>query len=54
MTAQTGRAKAFYLCEMIERGLEDIEDYYLAADVSEHCRNGTVAMARRRCIPPLR
>ena len=35
LASQTGRTKAFYLREMIERGLEDMEDYYLAADVLE-------------------
>ena len=33
LALQTGRTKAFYLREVIERGLEDMEDYYLAADV---------------------
>ena len=41
LAAQTGRTKAFYLREMIERGLEDMEDYYLAADVLERLRQGT-------------
>ena len=41
LAAQTGRTKAFYLREMIERGLEDMEDYYLAADVLERVRRGT-------------
>ena len=36
----TGRTKAFYLRELIERGLEDMEDYYLAADVLERLRQG--------------
>ena len=40
LAAQTGRTKAFYLREIIDRGLEDIEDYYLAADVLERIRNG--------------
>ena len=41
LASQTGRTKAFYLREMIERGLEDMEDYYLAADVLERLRQGT-------------
>ena len=41
LASQTGRTKAFYLREMIERGLEDMEDYYLAADVLERLRRGT-------------
>ena len=40
LASQTGRAKAFYLREIIDRGLEDIEDYYLAADVLERIRKG--------------
>ena len=40
LAAQTGRTKAFYLREIIERGLEDMEDYYLAADVLERVRKG--------------
>lgn len=40
LASQTGRTKAFYLRELIERGLEDIEDYYLAADVLERIRKG--------------
>ena len=40
LASQTGRTKAFYLRELIERGLEDMEDYYLAADVLERVRKG--------------
>jgi RHH-type transcriptional regulator, rel operon repressor / antitoxin RelB len=40
LATQTGRTKAFYLRELIERGLEDLEDYYLAADVVERVRKG--------------
>ena len=40
LASQTGRSKAFYLREMIERGLEDMEDYYLATDVLERLRQG--------------
>jgi RHH-type transcriptional regulator, rel operon repressor / antitoxin RelB len=40
LTAKTGRSKAFYLREIIERGLEDMEDYYLAAEVVERIRRG--------------
>ena len=41
LAARTGRSKAFCLGELIERGLEDMEDYYLASDVLERVRNGT-------------
>ena len=40
LVSQTGRTKAFYLKEMIERGIQDMEDYYLAADVLERIRRG--------------
>jgi RHH-type rel operon transcriptional repressor/antitoxin RelB len=40
LAARTGRTKAFYLREMIEAGLDDLEDYYLAADVLERVRKG--------------
>lgn len=40
LAARTGRTKAYYLREIIEQGIEDMEDYYLAADVLERVRKG--------------
>ena len=40
LAAHTGRTKAYYLRELIEQGLEDLEDYYLAAEVLERVRKG--------------
>lgn len=40
LAAQTGRTKAYYLREMIERGIEDLEDYYLAGVTLERVRKG--------------
>ncbi len=40
LAAQTGRTKAYYLREMIERGIDDLEDYYLAASTLERVRKG--------------
>jgi RHH-type rel operon transcriptional repressor/antitoxin RelB len=40
LSARTGRSKAFYLRQIIEKGLEDVEDYYLAAEVVERVRAG--------------
>lgn len=40
LAGQTGRTKAFYLREIIEKGLNDMEDYYLAAGVLERVRKG--------------
>ena len=38
LASLTGRTKAFYLREIIDRGLDDLEDYYLATDVLERIR----------------
>ena len=40
LASHTGRTKAYYLREIIEQGLGDMEDYYLAADVLERVRKG--------------
>ena len=40
LAAQTGRTKAYYLREIIEKGIEEMEDYYLAVDVLERIRKG--------------
>lgn len=40
LATHTGRTKAYYLREIIEQGIEDMEDYYLAADVLERVRKG--------------
>ena len=40
IAAKTRRTKAFYIREMIERSIDDVEDYYLAAEVAERVRNG--------------
>ena len=40
----TGRTKAYYLREIIDHGLTDLEDYYLAAEVLERVRKGQEAM----------
>lgn len=40
LASQTGRTKAYYLREIIEQGLEEMEDYYLAAEVLERIRKG--------------
>ena len=44
LVARTGRSKNFFLKEIIKRGLEDVEDYYLAAEVLERVREGTEAV----------
>ena len=40
LASQTGRTKAFYLREIIDQGIEEMEDYYLAADVLARVRQG--------------
>ncbi|MGO9022580.1 MAG: DUF6290 family protein [Syntrophobacteraceae bacterium] len=43
LALQTGRTKAFYIREMILEKIDDIEDYYLAANVQERVRKGKEA-----------
>ncbi|WP_035052095.1 type II toxin-antitoxin system RelB family antitoxin [Andreprevotia chitinilytica] len=40
LAAETGRTKAYYLRELITNGLDDLEDYYLAAATMERVRKG--------------
>jgi RHH-type rel operon transcriptional repressor/antitoxin RelB len=40
LAAQTGRTKAYYLRELVTSGLEDLEDFYLAAATMERVRKG--------------
>lgn len=40
LAAQTGRTKSYYVRELIERGLDDVEDYYLAVNALEKVRAG--------------
>lgn len=43
LAASTGRTKAYYLREIIEHGLAEREEYYLAAEVLERVRKGKEA-----------
>ncbi|WP_336277099.1 type II toxin-antitoxin system RelB family antitoxin [Bartonella sp. CB178] len=40
LATKTGRTRSFYLREIIERGIEEAEDYYLASKVRERIQNG--------------
>jgi len=40
LAAKTGRTKAFYLREIIEGGIAEMEDYYLAAETLGRVRKG--------------
>jgi RHH-type rel operon transcriptional repressor/antitoxin RelB len=44
LASQTGRTKAFYLRQIIESGIGEMEDYYLAADTLERVRKGQEAV----------
>lgn len=44
LAAQTGRAKSYYLRELIEGGLDDLEDFYLADATMERVRKGGEAV----------
>jgi RHH-type transcriptional regulator, rel operon repressor / antitoxin RelB len=48
LAEKTGRTKAFYIREMIVNHLDEIEDYYLAADVVERMRKGLERTFRAR------
>ncbi len=41
LAAQTGRAKSYYLRELIVGGLGDLEDFYLADATMERVRRGS-------------
>jgi RHH-type rel operon transcriptional repressor/antitoxin RelB len=40
LAARTGRTKAFYLREIIESGIGEMEEYYLAAETLARVRKG--------------
>ena len=40
LAAKTARTKAFYLRQIIETGLTEMENYYLAADTLKRVRKG--------------
>jgi RHH-type rel operon transcriptional repressor/antitoxin RelB len=40
LASRTGRTKAYYLRQMIEQGIEEMEDYYLGVDVLQRVRSG--------------
>jgi RHH-type rel operon transcriptional repressor/antitoxin RelB len=44
LASSTGRTKAYYLREIIDQGLTEMEDYYLAAEVLERVRKGQEAV----------
>ena len=40
LVRQTGRTKAFYIREALAEMIDDLEDYYLAADILERIHKG--------------
>ena len=44
LASSTGRTKAYYLREIIDHGLTEMEEYYLAAEVLERVRKGQEAV----------
>ena len=40
LAAQTGHSAELLLRESVERGIDDVEDYYLASEVLARIRNG--------------
>lgn len=40
LALKTGRTKAFYLREIIESGIAEVEEYYLAAETLARVRKG--------------
>lgn len=40
LASETGRSKEYFLREIIERGMEDIGDYYLSIEILKRIRAG--------------
>jgi len=40
LASSTGRTKSYYLRKIIQSGISEMEDYYLASDVLERIRKG--------------
>jgi RHH-type transcriptional regulator, rel operon repressor / antitoxin RelB len=44
LASSTGRTKAYYLRELIKKGIDDLEDYYSASVVMARVRTGQEAV----------
>jgi RHH-type rel operon transcriptional repressor/antitoxin RelB len=54
LALETGRTKAFYLRELIEQGIDDLEDAYLgAAALETHRRSGQPAIPLDQLVSDL-
>lgn len=40
LAKRTGRTKSFYLRQIIEQGIDDLEDYYDVLEISERIKRG--------------
>jgi RHH-type rel operon transcriptional repressor/antitoxin RelB len=40
LAKKTGRSKSFYIRELVEGNIDQLEDYYLAADTLERLQSG--------------
>ena len=40
LAARTGKSKAEHIAEILQFGVEDVEDYYTAVEVSERIKRG--------------
>ncbi|AWM92491.1 CopG family transcriptional regulator [Pseudomonas sp. 31-12] len=40
LAASTGRPKAYFLREIVVRGLPELEEYYLSVEILKRVRNG--------------
>ena len=40
LASKTGRSREYFLREIVERGMDDLEDYYLSKEVLDRIRAG--------------
>ena len=40
LASKTGRSREYFLREIVERGMDDLEDYYLSKEVLDRIRTG--------------
>ena len=40
LASKTGRSREYFLREIVERGMDDLEDYYLSIEVLDRIRAG--------------
>jgi RHH-type rel operon transcriptional repressor/antitoxin RelB len=50
LARKTGRTKSYYIREMILEKIDDLEDYYLAADRAERIRQGRQSVSSSKQV----